>query len=240
MSTNITHKAAAVQAEVEKWQSHAKACEERLRTKHVVFGAVLTAAVGKDAALAFYSQKLDTLNPGECRFYGPDGVEAVRHPEAGQIETGWSMAADGAAWAIKSTAPDGSTLVTSFEPAALAVVINEMATALAQYQNAEGSLYRTIGDAAEDYTKCLEEMARDHLDLSGETQRIYREAKAAAEIEIRAKTMAAQAIADEKAEKKVEAVVRKLAAAAAMPAGLERAMLLEETAPMVRKAFGAE
>ena len=90
------------------------------------------------------------------------------------------------------------------------------------------------------YNDLLEELAADHLSLSGERAKTWAEAKRFYDVQTRSHAMAAEQIATEKAEKKVEGLVRKLSQAASMPQGIERSMMLEEVAPMIRKAFGSE
>lgn len=239
MTVNLTERQKAVNAEIERFQSYEKARAKRMETMGIVYAAVLRKAVGKEQAVEFMNGKLADMPADHGVFLGADGVERGYKPNAVAIDAGWCMTKWGAYYALKATDSAGNTQILPMEPAMLSACVQDMTIALANYQDTEGSLYSQLGmEASQEYEKCLAEMEHDHLGYSGKAQEIYRQARAEAELTIRSHAAAAETKAMEVAERKVEAIVRKLSQAAAMPAGIERSMVLEECQPMIRKAFG--
>lgn len=184
--------------------------------------------------------KFETLGAGEAFFAGPDGFDIHRCGVASSVDTGWAVGAMGASFAIKASG-GGDEMILQLSPAQMAHLAAATVNALAAYHNEEKSIYGQAGfAAAKAYTELLEGLARDHLDLSGETARIYQEARDVADAEKRAAITAQRADADRRAERKLEGLIRKLSSAAQMPAGAEKSLLLEECTPIVRRAFGGE
>ncbi len=165
------------------------------------------------------------------------------------IDTGWAMTKAGAYFAVKAQRGEDNIAII-LEPSQMAALAVELIEGLQHFadkssqtalaNDGEPRFAHIASDILKDYHGMLDHLAAQHLWVNGKAQEIYRDARYQARLDIEAHAKAAEGIATEKAMAKVETLVRKLSQAAAMPAGIERSMMLEEAAPMIRKAFGGE
>ena len=206
-------------------------------------GSLIAKAVGQENGVDFIQRRLSISDPTTSFFLGSGGMEKTAKPRAIEVHTGWSVANDnqGAQFSIKGVNASGDSMVLALNPNALAVVIEEAVAALDLYRSGTGKLDSFLGEAAaKAYDDLLSALATEFLNTEGAAARIRKDARAEAELTIEAHAIAADRIAMDRAEKKVETLVRSLAQAVAMTPGLERSLALEACQPMIKRAFGGE
>jgi hypothetical protein len=197
--------------------------------------AVLLSEMGEKKANQFLG-KMATLAEHEVFFSGEDGFESVRAEIAVSVDVGYAVGpAVGAGFALRGVDASGNrqAIVLDFDAGvAVARALFSHLGMLVDENLSGGSSLRG------EWEDLMEDVAKNHAAFSGVTAQVHRDARYQAELTIKAHAQAAEAIATEKAEKRVEALVRKLSQAAAMPNGLEKSVMIEEAQPLITRAFG--
>ena len=187
------------------------------------------------AALIMTGQKqvnFDHIYDGHRLLLGSDNVQL---PEATALGCGMTVSRSGGArFSVIAKTEDGDVAV----PIAPEDVIGFMGTMTAYLGMCfdSGENFFTLQQKAEGKSAMRDALAI-YFDLDFEADKIRERcqkmyaAREAANFEVLERK------ATERAEKAMQHVIRRLATAASMPEGLEKSVLLEETAPMIRKAY---
>lgn len=238
---SISQEAAEYERDRDRFATRARE-KERIAAQSAITVAILSRAVGMDEANRFLSEKVQSLRPGEARFFGPAGIEAVRHKTASGLDAGYSFDPEhGCSFALKAKISGDEAVVIPLSPAAMVSIVDAATQALACLWDQKNMLSTHAGyKAAEAYSDLLEVLAQDRLAIDGTRAEIYAAARRQAEAEKAGAILGMEREAEARAARRVESAVRKLATAASMGPGLERSMLIEEAQPLIRKAFGAD